>query len=742
MGHILPEAGPMDGSLGRRAFLKASLLAGGGLLIDATLPIPAGAAAGMGGGTLGAFIAIAPDGRVTITGKNPEIGQGIKTSLPMIIADELDVDWDQVTVTQAMVNEALYGPQTAGGSRATPANWMPMRQAGAAARALLVDAAARRWGVPADGITTRSGRLLHEASGRSLGYGDVAAEAAALPMPDSAKVRLKDPAEFRIIGRPIGGCDSPKVVRGEPIFGIDTRLPGMLYAVFERCPVFGGTLKSADLDAVRGQPGVRQVLTVKGNGRPESLVDGVAILATNWWLANQARQALTVEWDEGPGAAQSTEAYDALAKALFDGKPQAELFRAGDVEGALAGAAKRITADYAYPYLSHAPLEPQNCTALWREDGTLELWAPTQMPQRGRGLVAEALGLKPEAITMHMPRIGGGFGRRLMNDYVVQAAAIARQVPGTPVKLVWSRTEDIQHDFYRPAGWHRFTAGFDVAGKPTAFAAHFVTLTRGGKPVSGGEFDFQELPALMVPNLLFAQSGIDSVVPTGPMRAPRSNGLAWAYQSFLDEVAQASGTDLPTLLLGLLGEPRALPPRQGSQVQFHTGRARGVIEKALAMSSWPVRPVAGSGKGFAFYFCHLGYFAEVVEAAVAQDGTVRVPRVWVAGDIGSQIVNPSGAENQVRGSVIDGLGQALGGLSIKLTAGRVEQENFDTYPLPRIPGTPDIAVEFVASDVPPTGLGEPALPPVIPALCNAVFAATGKRVRKLPLDTAGFSRAA
>ncbi|MGO4127429.1 molybdopterin cofactor-binding domain-containing protein [Inquilinus sp. YAF38] len=735
MGYLLPEAG-----LGRRAFLKASLLVGGGLLIDATLPV--GATAASGGGTLGAFIAIAPDGRVTITGKNPEIGQGIKTSLPMIIADELDVDWDQVTVTQAMVNEAAYGPQTAGGSRATPANWMPLRQVGAAARVLLVDAAARRWGVPADSVTTRSGRLLHAATGRSLGYGEVAAAAAALPMPDPGKVRLKDPAEFRIIGKPTGGCDSPKVVRGEPIFGIDTRLPGMLYAVFERCPVFGGTLRSADLDAARSQPGVRQVFTVKGNGRPESLVDGVAVLATNWWLANQARQTLKVEWDEGPGAAQSTEAYDAQAKALFDGTPQAELFRAGDAEGALARAAKRITADYAYPYLSHAPLEPQNCTALYREDGTLELWAPSQMPQRGRGLVAEALGLKPEAITMHMPRIGGGFGRRLMNDTVVQAAAIARQVPGTPVKLLWTRTEDIQHDFYRPAGWHRFTAGFDAAGKPTVFTSHFVTLTRGGKPVSGGEFDFQELPALLTPNLLFAQSGIDSVVPTGPMRAPRSNGLAWAYQSFLDEVAQAAGTELPTLLLGLLGESRALPARQGSQVQFHTGRARGVIEKVLAMSNWPVKPAAGSAKGFAFYFCHLGYFAEVVEAAVAPDGTVRVPRVWVAGDIGSQVVNPSGAENQVRGSVIDGLGQALGGLAIKLTGGRVEQENFDSYPLPRIPGTPDITVEFVRSDFPPTGLGEPALPPVIPALCNAVFAATGKRVRQLPLDTSGFTRPA
>ncbi|WP_343714632.1 molybdopterin cofactor-binding domain-containing protein [Inquilinus sp.] len=737
MGHLLHEAG-----LGRRAFLKASLLVGGGLLIDATLPLPA-LAAGEGAGTLGAFIAIAPDGRVTITGKNPEIGQGIKTSLPMIIADELDVDWDQVTVTQAMVNEAVYGPQTAGGSRATPTNWMPLRQAGAAARALLVQAAARRWDVPADSVTTRSGRLLHEASGRSLGYGEVAAEAAALPMPDPASVRLKDPAAFRIIGRPTGGCDSPRVVRGEPIFGIDTRLPGMLYAVFERCPVFGGTLKSADLDAARAKPGVRQVFTVKGNGRAESLVDGVAILASNWWLANQARAALNAQWDEGPGAAQSSAAYDAQAKAFLDGAPQAELFRTGDVDGALAGAAKRITADYAYPYLSHAPLEPQNCTALWHEDGTLELWAPSQLPERGRGIVADALGLKPEQITMHMPRIGGGFGRRLMNDYVVQASAIARQVPGTPVKLVWTRTEDIQHDFYRPAGWHRFTAGLDAAGKPAAFAAHFVTLTRGGKPVSGGEFDFQDLPALMTPNLVFAQSGIDSAVPTGPMRAPRSNGLAWAYQSFLDEVAQAAGTDLPTLLLGLLGEPRLLPARQGSSAQFHTGRARGVIEKVLAMSNWPVKPAgAGSAKGFAFYFCHLGYFAEVVEAAVAQDGTVRVPRVWVAGDIGSHVVNPSGAENQVRGSVIDGLGQALGGLSITLAGGRIEQENFDTYPLPRIPGTPDIAVAFVASDFPPTGLGEPALPPVIPALCNAVFAATGKRVRKLPLDTAGFSRAA
>lgn len=734
MGHLLSDG------LGRRAFLKASLLVGGGLLIDATLPLPA-AAAGEGAGTLGAFIAIAPDGRVTITGKNPEIGQGIKTSLPMIIADELDVDWDQVTVVQALANAAVYGEQQAGGSTATPDNWMPLRRVGATARALLVAAAAQRWGVAPDSITTRSGRLLHAASGRSLGYGEVVSAAAALPVPDPATLTLKNPAEFRIIGQPIGGCDSPRIVRGEPIFGIDTRLPGMLYAVYERSPVFGGTLKSADLKDALGRPGVRHVFTVKGNGQPVGLVDGVAILATSWWLANQARDALHVEWDEGPGAAQSTDGYDAQAKVLLDGKAQAELFRIGDPDGAMAGAARRITADYAYPFLSHAPLEPQNCTALF-QDGRLELWAPTQLPGPARQLLVDVLDIVPDAITMHMPRIGGGFGRRLRNDFVVQAAAIARQVPGTPVKLLWTRTEDIQHDFYRPAGWHRFTAGFDAAGKPTAFAAHFVTLTRGGKPVSGGEFDFQEVAALMAPDLLFAQSGIDSVVPTGPMRAPRSNGLAWAYQSFLDEVAQAAGTDLPALLLGVLGEPRLLPKREGVRSQFHTGRSRGVIETVLAMSNWGTKPPAGSAKGFAFYFCHQGYFAEVVEAAVAQDGTVRVPRVWVAGDIGSQIVNPSGAENQVRGAVIDGLGQALGGLAITLADGRIEQENFDTYPLPRIPGTPDIAVTFVRSDFPPTGLGEPALPPVIPALCNAVFAATGKRVRKLPLDTAGFSRPA
>jgi isoquinoline 1-oxidoreductase beta subunit len=680
---------------------------------------------------------------VTITGKNPEIGQGIKTSLPMIIADELDVDWDQVTVTQAMVNEAAYGGQTAGGSMATPTNWMPMRQVGAAARALLVAAAAQRWGVAPDSITTRSGRLLHAASGRSLGYGEVASAAAGMPVPDPKTLMLKDPSAFRIIGHPTGGCDSPRIVRGEPIFGIDTRLPNMLYAVYERCPVFGGTLKSAGLDAARAKPGVRQVFTVKGNGRAESLVDGVAILATNWWLANQARDALQVEWDEGPGAAQGTDGYDAQAKALLEGgKPQGETYRAGDADGAMAGAAKRITADYAYPFLSHAPLEPQNCTALY-QDGKLELWAPSQLPERGRGLVAEALGLKPEAITMHMPRIGGGFGRRLMNDYVVQAAAIARQVPGTPVKLLWNRMEDFQHDFYRPAGWHRFTAGFDADNKPVAFADHFVTLMKGDKPTSGGEFDFQELPALLVPNLLYSQSGIDSVVPTGPMRAPRSNALAWAFQSFLDEVAVAAGTDLPGLTLGLLGEPRLLPLRPGARIAFHTGRARGVIEKVLAMADWQSKPAAAdSAKGFAFYFCHLGYFAEVVEASVAADGTVRVPRVWVAGDIGSQVVNPSGALNQARGSIIDGLGQALGGLAIRLTGGRVEQQNFDTYPLPRTPGLPDIQIEFVTTDFPPTGLGEPTLPPVIPALCNAIFTVTGKRIRQLPIDTAGFKRPA
>jgi isoquinoline 1-oxidoreductase beta subunit len=704
------------------------------------MPFPARAVAAAAGATaakpavLSAFVSIAPNGAVTIVSKNPEIGQGIKTSLPMIVAEELDCDWSQVRIEQADVNEKVYGPQSAGGSTSTPRNWMPMRQAGAAARAMLVQAAAIQWNVNPDELTTTKGRILHAASRRSIGYGEVASKAATLTPPDPNTLTLKKPEQFSIIGRPMVGIDSARIVKGKPIFGIDTRLPGMLYAVYEVAPAHGGRLGTVDIEAARRAPGVKHVVPITGNGDPDDgLADGVAIVATNWWLANQARKQLAVQWDLTAAQGHSTKVYQEKAEAAFAAGNGEELRRDGDPVATLAGAAKRVKARYSYPFIAHAPMEPQNCTALYK-DGKLEIWAPSQAPGRGLSSLQKALGMSPENITIHLTRMGGGFGRRLMNDYMVQASAIAQALPGVPIQLLWSREDDMHRDYYRPGGWHDFEAGIDANGKLVALTDHFVTFGTGGTAARGADLNSSMVPAGLIEHLRYGRSMIPTVVTTGWLRAPGSNALCFASQSFLDEVATAAGTDLPFLMLRLMdGEPREIPARDGHGPSFDTARARGVIEKVVATSNWTGKQQqAGRSKGFAFYFSHQGYFAEVVEVSVA-GGDVAVHKVWVAGDVGSQIINPMGAENQVRGSIIDGLAQALAGQQIEFVDGVVQQSNLHNFPLARITTTPQIEIAWVKSDKSPTGLGEPALPPVIPALTNAIFAATGTRIRALPV---------
>ncbi|MGB7548574.1 MAG: molybdopterin cofactor-binding domain-containing protein [Terracidiphilus sp.] len=748
--------------MNRRNFLQLSALAGGGLALSLyEQPL----ARALGGGqpdahpaglSPRAFIHIDRGGIVTIQAKGPEIGQGIRTMLPMLIAEELDVEWSQVRVEQASLDEAVYGPQFAGGSMSTPINWDPLRRVGAASRQLMVTAAAHRWSVPEQECSTAAGRVLHAASQRSLGYGELADEAATLPLPDEAALHLKDPRDYHIIGQPLPGVDNPALVTGKPLFGIDVSLPGMLHAVFQKCPVFAGKVKSANLDSIKTMPGVRHAFIVEGSVRGGPVLEsdpglepGVAIVADTWWQAQAARKALKVEWDTAAGsptaAAQSSQGFAEKAAQLLQQPPGHTLRAYGDVDAAFQSAAKVVEAVYAYPFLVHAALEPQNTTARF-QDGKLELWTTSQAPAGGRRLVARELGIAESDITVHMTRTGGGFGRRLMNDYMVEAAWIARAAQA-PVQLLWSREDDFAHDAYRPAGWHGLKAGLDAQGHIVAWRQHQVTFGEGDHTAPSAGVGPEEFPSGRVPNYFIGHSTMPLWLRTGPMRAPGANAYAFVGQSFLDEVALVAGRDPLDLQLELLAA-KAVPmpsnaanPRRGPiEYTFHPERLAGVLEQVAEESGWRKRKRApGTGMGIAAYACHLGYCAEVVEVTVDSGNRVRVNKVWAVTDVGSQIINPSGAKAQVEGAIIEGIGHTL--LEVTLAGGRMEQSNFPQYPLPRMRQTPEMHISWRITANSPTGLGEPALPPVIPAICNAICAATGKRVRTLPLARSGFSGA-
>jgi isoquinoline 1-oxidoreductase beta subunit len=738
----------------RRQFLEVSALAGGGILI-ATSFEPLGrldalaATPQAGDFAPNAYIKLTPDGFVTIIAKNPEIGQGVKTMLPMLIAEELDVDWAKVRIEQGDLDTTKYQQQSAGGSTATPNNWLPMRRVGAAGRAMLVTAAAQLWSVPEAECTTASGVVTHERSRRRAAYTELLARAATVTPPALETIPLKEPGDFKIIGKGVKSVDNPAIVTGKPIFGIDVMVPGMLHAVYEKCPVFAGKVVSANLDEIKAMPGVKHAFVIEGQTTNlQGLMPGVAIVADSWWQAKTARERLRVTWDEGETAKQSSEGFTAEAARLATQPPQRSLRRDGDPDAAMGSAAKTVEAAYYYPFIAHAPLEPQNTTAHFK-DGKLELWSASQTPQGGRGLVARTLGIPEESITLHLPRMGGGFGRRLANDYMVEAAAIAMKIP-EPVKLLWTREDDMRHDMYRPAGWHYLKAGLDGAGKVAAWKNHFVSFGQGNSFASSAGLGATEFPARFVANYALDTSLMPLGVPTGALRAPTSNGVSFVIQSFIDELAHAAGKDPVQFRYELLAnfqpEPVApqvqAPPgqvtpgggRQGGGPQFEGERMRGVLELVAEKSGWgKTKLPKGSGMGVGFHYSHRGYFAEVVQVSVSQSGQLKIEKVWVAGDIGNQIINPLNAENQCQGAVLDGIAEALA-QEITIEKGRAVQDNFRNFPLLRLVQAPPVEVHWKLSNNPPTGLGEPALPPVVPALCNAIFAATGKRIRSLPLS--------
>ena len=626
---------------------------------------------------LGDYVSIAPDGRVTLLARNPEMGQGTKTLLPMLIAEELDVDWSRVRVETAPADPKRFVSQYAGGSLSVPDNWEAMRQVGAAARSLLVFAAAARWKVDPATLTTADGQVIQGATGRTLAYGDLVAEAARLPAPDPKTLRLKPASAYKILGQSHLGVDTDAILSGAPLFGIDTELPGLRYAVYVKSPVNGAKLIFADLAAARARPGVEDVFVLDGLapeagtqvGLAAGIAPGVAIIGRNWWLANRARDALKAQWDEAFAAETDSPFYDKRAQELFREKGKV-LLEKGDPDAALAAATRRVEAIYQAPFLAHLTLEPQNCTARALRTGDavtgMEIWAPTQFPNDGRDLVAKMLGLAPESVTVHMRRCGGGFGRRIMNDYMVEAAMIAKRVKA-PVKLLWSREDDIAHDYYRPGNYHHLSAGLDDQGRILACKAHGVTFSR---------------------------------FRLAHMRSRLGNPLDAASED---------------------GEPA-----------FDVRRMIPVLELVAARSGWGKTPLGkGEGMGVATYFSHRGYFAQVARVRVDASGDWRVTKVWAVGDVGSIILNPTTAQAQVEGAIIEGIGQLKA--AVLFEKGRPVQSNLMDFELMRISAAPQIDVHFHVTDNTPTGLGEPALPPAVPAVINALYAATGVRLRTLPV---------
>ena len=705
----------------RRSFLKASIVAGGALLCGINIPAISRAeepfgltAAPAGDFQPNAFIRIAKDGKVTVIVGQSEMGQGVLTSLPMIVADELEVPWENVSYEQAGADKA-HGSQITGGSSSIRGRINPLRKAAATVREMLVTAAAQQWSVDAATLRADSGKVI-DASGKSIAYGDLLEAAAKVTPPTAPK--LKDPKDFKYIGKPVKRLDTPIKVNGSAVFGIDVKVPGMLTAVMLRSPVFGGTVKTVDDTAAKAIPGVRAVVP---------LGYGVGVVADNFWTARKGRNALKVTWDDGKVASVSSESIATTFADAEKNEKGLQAAKVGDTTAAKATATKSIEAIYTTPYLAHATMEPMNATADVRSDGC-DVWAGVQGPQIVQGAVAKALGLAPEKVNVHTTLLGGGFGRRIGTDYVMDAVSLSKSV-GKPVKVIWTREDDMQNDFYRPSTYNKFSAGIGADGKPVFWHHRTVSssimstlgpILFGSTPkedqMDGSAVEGANNLPYTIPNFQVDWVHKETGVPSGFWRSVGSSHTAYTTECFLDELAAAAGKDPLEYRLSLLEK---------------SPRHAGVLKLAAEKAGWSTKPAAGVGRGIAVAESFGSYVAQVAEVTVSKEGKVTVSRVVCAVDCG-QVVNPNTVMAQMESSIMYGLTAALYG-EITINAGRVVQKNFNDYKMVRMNEAPRVEVYIIQSTEKYGGVGEPGTPPIAPAVVNAIFAATGKRVRSLPI---------
>jgi isoquinoline 1-oxidoreductase subunit beta len=733
-----------DPQLSRRQFLWVGAALGGGLLVQVACRGRAAAAEPASGGVEPSqpsiFIRIAPDSTVFVTIPKSELGQGVRTTLAAFVAEELDANWSMVRPEAASYDPRL-GSQGTGGSGSVLDTHTRLRVAGATMRQMLVAAAAKRLGVAPSELTTSESRVIHAASNRTFAYGALADEAAKMPLPNN--VRLRKPADWRLLGRDgIKGIDVQDIIHGRAKYGIDVRRQGMLFASVERAPIFGATIHSFDAGDALAVPGVKQVVEVKEAFRDGGVHAGVAVVATNTWAAMQGRKALKINWIPGPHAKESTASYSAFMRDAVARTGSEIVNRIGDPDGVLSKATEIIRADYEFPFLSHATMEPQNCTAQFA-NGIMELWSPTQFPDWAHSAVAQNLRLDKDKVKVHVtPLMGGGFGRRINPDFSVEAAIIARAVNGAPVQVVWTREDDLRHDFYRPCAYHRLEAALGADGNPVVMRHRLcsaaIGASGGGRKgdFGAGEADGIGNHVYRVPNRSTEYTLLDSGVPRGWWRAVNTTHGTFAIESFIDELAEKAGKDPYDYRMALIDRWVVDKPHDSKEYPFNPDRFKAVLELAAEKAGWgrPLPP--GHALGIAQNVPdHLTYAAEVVEASV-ENGRVRVHRVVVAVDCG-RVYNPDGARAQLEGGVVQAMSAALGE-EVTIEGGAVVQGNFDRYRLLRIGGEPaTIECHWVTNDVyPVTGLGEPAVPPLFPALANAIARATGKRLRTLPLRVA------